>query len=169
VALVPSSASEDDKNLYIFMMAATWPDEIKAMGSGYTGNDNPPRGESASLNTGYSDKEAHKYWHFVNTPFGADGLKMPGVDGPTAAQKIALFRTALASDIPDAVKSYDLVWLEHLVGDVHQPLHCSTRITAAKPHGDLGGNLVVVSDPSKRHERLPGFCESGWYSARRGC
>ena len=38
--------------------------------------------------------------------------------------------------------SYDLPWLVHLTGDVHQPLHCTSRFTKPQPHGDQGGNLV---------------------------
>ncbi len=146
---LPAGTSDADRDMYVFVMAATWPDEIKAMGSGYTGNDNPPHGELPSLNNGYTEKLAHKYWHFVNTPLSTDGTKLPPVGTPTATQKIAVFRTALASNEPDSLKSYDLVWLLHLVGDVHQPLHCSTRVTSAKPRGDDGGNLVVVTGPAK--------------------
>ena len=53
-------------------------------------------------------------------------------------------RTALASDESDALKSYDLVWLLHLTGDIHQPLHCATRVTKTSKRGDAGGNSVVV-------------------------
>src|SRR5262249_25944923 len=41
-------------------------------------------------------------------------------------------------------KSYDLVWILHLVGDVHQPLHCATRVDATHPDGDAGGNRVKL-------------------------
>lgn len=146
---IPAGTPGADRDLYVFMMAATWPDEIKAMGSGYTGNDTPPKGEAVALNIGYSDKQAHKYWHFVNTPFSLDGTALPPVGGPNAAEKIGVFKQALAGSETDAVKSYDLVWLLHLVGDVHQPLHCATRVSKAAPHGDLGGNSVVVAGPSK--------------------
>jgi hypothetical protein len=33
-----------------------------------------------------------------------------------------------------------LAWFEHLVGDVHAPLHVSARITGYEPRGDHGGN-----------------------------
>jgi hypothetical protein len=36
-----------------------------------------------------------------------------------------------------------------MVGDVHQPLHASARVTKTQPRGDQGGNLVLVSGPSK--------------------
>lgn len=146
---LPAGTSDADRDMYVFMMAATWPDEIKAMGSNYVGTDTPPHNELATLNNGYTDHGAHKYWHFVNTPLGGDSGNLQPLSSPTATLKIAAFRAALASKIPDEVKSYDLVWLIHLVGDVHQPLHCSTRVSAANPKGDEGGNLVVVAGPAK--------------------
>jgi len=149
LGFIPAGASEADRDMYVFMMAATWPDEIKAMGTGFVGNDNPPKGELPTLNTGYTDKNMHKYWHFINTPFSTDGTALPAFKGPNTADKIALFRKALATNEEDVLKSYDLVWLEHLVGDIHQPLHCSDRINAAKPRGDNGGNAVLVSGSAK--------------------
>lgn len=35
--------------------------------------------------------------------------------------------------------------LIHFVGDIHQPLHASDRITPSKPQGDFGGNLFKIS------------------------
>ena len=68
----------------------------------------------------------------------------------------------LGSTAAEALKSYDLAWLLHLVGDVHQPLHCVTRVNAAAPEGDDGGNAVTVhcpGCPSQLHgfwDGLPG-------------
>ena len=53
----------------------------------------------------------------------------------------------LAGSDSDELKSYDMVWLLHLVGDVHQPLHATTRVSSAQPDGDAGGNLVKVCNP----------------------
>jgi hypothetical protein len=149
VGYLPAGLSKADTNEYIFMMAATWPDEIKASGSGYTGNDTPPAGEAPTLNKGYTDKNAHKYWHFVDTPFAVDATALPEVPQPTIVEKIAAFRAALATSETAKLKSYDLVWLLHLVGDVHQPLHCTTRVSQAKPEGDLGGNDVVLTSSAQ--------------------
>jgi hypothetical protein len=149
LSYIPAGTSDADRDMYVFMMAATWPDEIKAMGSHYVGTDTPPRAEPAALNNGYTDNGAHKYWHFVNTPLDGNTANAAPLSSPTVTQKIAAFRAALADKTPDPIKSYDLVWLIHLVGDVHQPLHCATRVSAANPKGDLGGNLVVVNGPAK--------------------
>jgi hypothetical protein len=149
VAMIPAGTSAADQDMYVFLMAATWPDEIRANDSGFSGNDNAPKGESPSLNDGYDAKQRHEYWHFIDTPISADGTKLPPVPEPTIVEKITAFRAALATSEPDALKSYDLVWLIHMVGDVHQPLHCVTRVSKVKPHGDLGGNLILVDGPSK--------------------
>jgi len=157
-------ASADDKNLMIFMIAATWADGIKR-DSTYTQdgsqNGNRPDGSpDPGKNTGYDDLLMHKYWHFIDTPFTIDGTALPAIPTPNAQERIALFRTVLSSSSADPLKSYDLTWLLHLVGDVHQPLHASTRVSSTDPNGDSGGNLVKLSCTScKLHafwDNLPG-------------
>ena len=150
---IHGSVTPEDQQMYVFMMAATWPDEIKANGSGYKMDaDTPPNTPEASANIGYTDLEMHKYWHFVNTPFSTDGTALPATPAPNAQTQIAALRKDLASDEPDALKSYDLVWLLHLTGDIHQPLHCSNRISQAAKRGDGGGNSVKIDvDPNDLH------------------
>jgi len=143
------NASQEDKNLMIFMIASTWPDQIKR-DKNYTsdGSDkgNRPDGSpDPNRNSGYDDLLMHKYWHFIDTPFTTDGTALPAIPDPNAQVRIALFRSVLASNSPDPLKSYDLSWLLHLVGDVHQPLHGATRVSAADPQGDAGGNAVKLS------------------------
>lgn len=146
-AAVPSGTSAAKAKMLIFMMAATWPDFIKHK-TGYsddgTENGDRPGGATSSQNIGYSDHLRHKYWHFVDTPFSTDSTTLPALPTPNAQTQIAAFRAVLASNDPDAKKSYDLVWLEHLVGDIHQPLHAATRVSSGDPQGDHGGNLVML-------------------------
>jgi len=152
---IPAAASDAEKRLWIFMRAATWPDQIKARDSGYaddgTDKGTRPDGESSSQNTGYSDKLRHRYWHFVVKPFTRDGSPLPPIPAPNAQDRIHLFRAVLASTTEsDDLKSYDLSWLLHLVGDVHQPLHVATRVSAIQPDGDKNGSLVrLCSAPCK--------------------
>jgi hypothetical protein len=56
----------------------------------------------------------------------------------------------MAPNAPDELKAYGLVWLLHLVGDVHQPLHAASRFTQADDpkEGDRGGNAVKICTPS---------------------
>jgi S1/P1 Nuclease len=152
--MIPTGTSSADRDMMLFMIAATWPDQIKSdpsyQNDGPNGGDTPPTSPTGAQNIGYSDHLRHKYWHFVDTPFSQDGTALPAIPAPNAETQISVFRAVLASTKPDQLKSYDLVWLMHLVGDVHQPLHCATRVTAAEPNGDAGGNDVLLcSAPCK--------------------
>jgi hypothetical protein len=142
------AASAHDKNLMIFMIAATWADQIKRdstyIKDGSQGGNRPDGSPDPGKNTGYDDLLMHKYWHFIDTPFTQDGTALPAIPTPNAQERIALFRTVLASTSADGLKSYDMTWLLHLVGDVHQPLHASTRVSSTDPEGDAGGNLVKL-------------------------
>ena len=60
---------------------------------------------------------------------------------PNAEERVALLRPAL-SGTDDDLKAYDLSWVLHLVGDLHQPLHCTTRIRQGV--SDNGGNGTKV-------------------------
>src|SRR5215467_12114600 len=142
------NASGEDKNLMIFMIAATWSDQIKGdtayIKDGTQGGNRPDGSPEPGRNTGYDDRFMHKYWHFIDTPFTRDGTPLPAVPTPNAQERIALFRTVLGSSSPDELKSYDLVWLLHLIGDIHQPLHAATRVSGSDPQGDAGGNFVKL-------------------------
>lgn len=145
---IPAGTSPDDHDRIIFVSASIWADDIK--GESQYSDDGPdpggnlPDGASSSQNTGYSDMLRHRYWHFVDIPFSTDGTKLPAIPVPNAETQIDAFRAVLASDQPDELKSYDLVWLLHLIGDVHQPLHATARITQEDAQGDAGGNKVKL-------------------------
>jgi hypothetical protein len=145
---MPAGISPADHDQAIFMIASTWADDIK--GEPQYSDDGPgpggniPDGATSSLNTGYSDLLRHRYWHFIDVPFSPDSTSLPAIPTPNAETQIGLFRSVLASTQPDELKSYDLVWLLHLIGDVHQPLHSTTRVTQANAQGDAGGNKVSL-------------------------
>jgi hypothetical protein len=153
LATIPANVSKREINLRIFMIAATWADQIRGdpeyQDDGRNGG-NTPEGPEASLNVGYADHLRHKYWHFIDIPFATDGTALPLIPAPNIQTQITTFGKILATDERDEVKSYDMVWLEHLVGDVHQPLHAVARVGAASPTGDAGGNTVrICFDPCR--------------------
>jgi hypothetical protein len=84
-------------------------------------------------------------WHFVNIPVGAAGYD-PDRDcaatphGDCVVNAIARFRAVLAdASKPKAERAEALVFLVHLVGDVHQPLHCAER------NHDAGASTLKVT------------------------
>ena len=84
-----------------------------------------------------------RVWHYTDIPIfdgtPPDPKMQPGKENAVARIVWATetLRKGLGSDRKDA----ELVaYLFHLVGDIHQPLHASTRVTATNRDGDAGGN-----------------------------
>ncbi len=138
-----AGARRGDEDRMAFMRAATWADSIKIDPLYQDDAQNLP---TAGQNLGYADTLRHAYWHYVNQPFSPDRTPLAPPAAPNLATQIPILRAALAAPATgDDVKSYDLVWLLHLVGDAHQPLHTVARFDAADRAGDRGGNAVGVN------------------------
>jgi len=152
---LPAGLSTDDRNLYLFMRAATWADTIKH--EWLQDSDTPPKNSPPSEPAiGYSDTASHGYWHFVDDGFASDKSAVPPTPAPNAATQIVVFRTGIAVNdgALDLLKSYELVWLLHLVGDVHQPLHGAVRFFGNQ--GDEGGNTVKITMPTAMKKLFEG-------------
>lgn len=138
--------------LYAFMHAATWPDCIQTPNCpGYVldGTQDgrvPTSDQEEWQNIGYSDKLMHKYWHFLQRPLVADGISAGDVPQPNLETQLQILVEGLNSNEFDPLKSFDLVWVENLVGELHQPLNCVSRFSAQHPHGDRNGLDVKVRD-----------------------
>src|SRR5262249_19985903 len=82
-------------------------------------------------------------WHFVNietdkSDYVAARDCAPSDKGDCAVAAIERLRTVLADKkAKEATRLEALKFLIHIVGDMHQPLHCAD-------HHDLGGNEVQV-------------------------
>lgn len=126
-----------------FVRAATWPDQIRS--TYQEDGSSPPGRPTDAQNIGFADCLKHRYWHFKDIAFSTDGTPLQDAAEPNALTQIRAFSAALGSPaVSDEIKSYDLAWLLHLVGDVHQPLHATSRFTQASKHGDSGGNSVAL-------------------------
>jgi len=132
-----------DADTVAFVRAATWPDQVR---STYQEDGSTPKGNATETqNIGFVDCLKHRYWHFDDIPFSTDGTPLEDPGTPNAVTQIRAFSSALADPATsDEIKSYDLAWLLHLVGDIHQPLHATSRFTQQSKHGDSGGNAVIL-------------------------
>lgn len=82
-------------------------------------------------------------WHYVNLPFTPEGLPVPDESaGPNVIWGIRKAEGILAGKASDPAIDRDmaLAILIHLVGDIHQPLHTTSR------NDDAGGNRVKVGN-----------------------
>lgn len=139
--IAPASITEKSLS---FIDASHWPDDIKPLSAySYTAE-----------------------YHYVDQPFTQDGTALPA-DLPkeeNALKAMDGFLAALQNGT-DEQKAEALRWIIHLTGDLHQPLHCATRVSAKLPEGDRGGNdlSVSVKDASghSRSIKLHSFWDEG--------
>src|SRR5215831_19500413 len=86
----------------------------------------------------HSDK-----WHFIDTPLGtAHSLAdIKSFCGPNlcAPDRIEHYREQLTAVAKVSEKAESILFLTHLVGDLHQPLHSAER------KNDVGGNELFVT------------------------
>lgn len=87
-------------------------------------------------------------WHYIDLPFSLDGTPTNGV-GAAAFDVVRAINLSIATLQNNAQtvsnQAVSLRYLLHFVGDIHQPLHCSTAVSAAKPGGDAGGNSFSIT------------------------
>lgn len=135
--LVQKCPAGFDKELYVFMRAAIWPDMVRS-------KDNPAHA---------TDHQAG--WHFVNIPVNGEGGHgrdpdlswRPGSKPENIVQALERCEADLRdAKIAEADKAKALSWYLHLLGDVHQPLHAAALFSKDYPQGDKGGNLIFVKD-----------------------
>jgi hypothetical protein len=155
----------DDRDLV--MAAATWPDLAR--------NHVAKQGASSPndiIDNGYEEKDPaitqvkfdgllHRGWHFIDNPLwvgnGTPPPQLPKAPEVNAVGVVNVLITQLKSNEADSEKAYDLGWLLHLVGDLHQPLHVVNGISGTIPDGDRGGNLVVIKGATDDASELHAF------------
>jgi S1/P1 Nuclease. len=135
-----------------FMTAATWADVVR----------------DRNLNVRY--RKYHKSnWHYYDTFWTVENnqikfIENPNTEGGKALEKLIEFEKVLRdSSVNDAEKAIALAWVMHLVGDLHQPLHNSARVTETEPKGDQGGNLFLLTPqgtPREQQDNLHWFWDS---------
>lgn len=148
-------ASHPDFGLRVFIQAATWPDIIRS-DTRFNRDGDPP----APLLPGYPDMGKHTNWHFIDHPLSTDGTPTAPAPTPNALTELPRLISEIGNaSVPRSFQAYDLVWVLHLTGDVHQPLHAATRFTTKNgpPEGDRGGNLFAITVPGSSTNNLHSF------------
>jgi S1/P1 Nuclease len=124
-----------DLGTYLFMRCSTWPDEVRGGGGPYD----------------------HANWHFIDYPLRPPDFAFEPDQKPTnnVLFGVAQCEQTLSDTNADPVlRAAYLSYLVHLIGDMHQPLHCESFYSDAYPNGDRGGNDFYVKlpqGPSRLH------------------
>jgi hypothetical protein len=140
-----------------FIAAAVWPDEIKGDPRFY--DETRSNASPTQLLPGFPDMARHTPWHYYDTPYTPDGAEAEAQKPPSALSELNRILPIIGTkaDVPPTSASnptYLLPWLEHIAGDVHQPLHCVSRFLKSMPKGDAGGNSVYLTGPNRNLHSL---------------
>lgn len=131
-----ASNGSDDREF--FVVAATWPDIIR-------GGEGIPQ-QCTNLH--------QPAWHFKDRFWS--GTSGDSHHPPTdlnrplahinAVERLEKFQPFVNGTGGAGKRAMDVAWILHLVGDIHQPLHTSGRVTtlATEQNGDQGGNTFFV-------------------------
>lgn len=142
---------EETRKREFFMLVASWADIVR----------------DRAFETRYK-KYHHSNWHYADTFWKqADGkaeLLAGFEEGGQAVKKLEEFDKMIRdAAVPDSEKAVDIAWIMHLIGDLHQPLHTSGRVTELEPKGDQGGNLFLLTPkgtPRDQQQNLHWFWDS---------
>ena len=133
---------------YAFVQAAPWPDLIRGDARFY--DESRPDAQPTPLLPGFPDMGRHGTWHYFDMPFSGDGTPVIEQQPPHLMTELPRLLAEIAT-VDSRQAAYDLPWIEHLVGDSHQPLHLTGRFLKSQPKGDAGGNLVFVEPGRTLH------------------
>jgi hypothetical protein len=147
-SLYPADGTSDARGRALFLNAATWPDLVRNRTADWNVYNRPT-------------------WHYADFYWSASDGPVHDLAGPAAVnagERITALRVQLADPrVADTTKAVALAWLLHLVGDIHQPLHCSSRVTIADPlpRGDQGGNRFALDDGHNLHAYWDEMLDAG--------
>lgn len=110
-------------NMKSFVYISTWPDAIRSQ-----------------------KIDMFSRWHYIDIPFSDDGTPIKNtIDTDNAVWAVTTMQQVITNnDANNFERARFLAFLVHIVGDLHQPLHAVSRISAQHPDGDQGGNLFHV-------------------------
>ena len=137
----------------VFLAASVWPDTIK--GDPRFWDDTHPDAQPTPALPGFPNMKRHTNWHYFDTPYAPDGAPLQHQAPPNALTELPRLIRELGR-APESVEVYDLPWIEHIAGDVHQPLHCVSRFLKSSPMGDAGGNGVFIAPRGNLHSLWDG-------------
>ena len=135
---------DETRKREFFMLMAYWADIVR----------------NRNFETRYKNYH-HANWHYYDKFWTVKDGKIEYLpapdDGGKALERIIAYDAMIRGRANDSQKAVAIAWLEHLIGDLHQPLHTSARVTDLEPKGDQGGNFFLLTPqgtPRDKQENL---------------
>lgn len=143
----------DERDHFLFTYACRWADDVRG------------------LSKYYPSVEHRDFWHYIDYPFvdpDATGMTGPEPD-PNNLEK-AYYSNRKGAKTSGKKGAQSLVWMFHLIGDAHQPLHAASYFSNrdseySDADGDRGGNeffvkLTATGAANKLHSYWDGLVQS---------
>jgi S1/P1 Nuclease len=115
IPINPAATSAKSKD---FISASHWADDLRSS----------------------SEFDSFRPLHFIDRSFSTDGTPLPAIPTPNIITALRDNVRILKTSRDKNARAQALRLIIHLVGDIHQPLHCATRVDRVHRTGDVGGN-----------------------------
>jgi hypothetical protein len=110
----------------------------------------------------FAEFDHFKELHFIDTAFSTDGTALPELPTPNIVTALEENVHILRTSTDKNAQAQALRLIIHFVGDIHQPLHCATRVDSTNTDGDRGGNLVSIKIPGTNGQLKTTNLHSYW-------
>jgi len=137
LSIAPAAVTAKSTN---FVNAAHWADDLRP----------------------FAEFDSFKELHFIDSAFSTDGTPLPDLPTPNIVTALKENVEILRTSTDMNAQAQALRFIIHFVGDVHQPLHCATRVDSKNPEGDRGGNLVSIKIPGANGQLKTTNLHSYW-------
>ena len=119
IEIDPAAVTSKSKN---FVNASHWADDLRP----------------------FTHFDSFKPLHFIDKPFSLDGTTLPEIEPENIVKALQDNVEILKTSTDENAQAQALRFVIHFVGDIHQPLHCTAKVSSAHTHGDKGGNLFKI-------------------------
>jgi len=113
----------------------------------------------------FTEFDSFKPLHFIDKPFSTDGTTLPALEPDNIVKALEDNVNILKTSDDKKAQAQALRFIIHFVGDIHQPLHCTARVSHALPGGDQGGNLFKImlmgADGKFKESNLHSYWDGG--------
>ena len=113
----------------------------------------------------FPEFDSFKPLHFIDKPFSLDGTPLPEIVPENIVKALKDNVEILKTSTDKKAQAQALRFIIHFVGDIHQPLHCTAKVSHNRPDGDKGGNLFLMKilgdDGELRDTNLHSYWDGG--------
>ena len=113
----------------------------------------------------FPEFDSFKPLHYKDFFFTLDGSILPEIDPNNIVKALEDNVNILKTSTDKNAQAQALRFVIHFVGDIHQPLHCTAKVSKANRKGDQGGNffkITIAGDDGKlKDTNLHSYWDSG--------